>query len=112
MVLPISEFTCRRASSAGHIFQLPAARFVDHLHHEANRKVFWDDKDGFYYDRNEKSGKQIHVKSVGQKCGQQAEQNGDPHAPFNFRRLVQLFAHGGLEPSPLHYLARMALLYL
>ena len=27
-------------------------------------KVFWDDKDGFYYDRNEKTGKQIHVKSV------------------------------------------------
>jgi len=26
--------------------------------------VFWDDKDGFYYDRNEKTGKQIHVKSV------------------------------------------------
>jgi hypothetical protein len=27
-------------------------------------KVFWDDKDGFYYDRNEKTGKQIRVKSV------------------------------------------------
>jgi hypothetical protein len=26
--------------------------------------VFWDEKDGFYYDRNEKTGKQIHVKSV------------------------------------------------
>jgi len=27
-------------------------------------QVFWDEKDGFYYDRNEKTGKQIHVKSV------------------------------------------------
>ncbi len=26
--------------------------------------VFWDEKDGFYYDRNEKTGKQIHVKSA------------------------------------------------
>ncbi len=26
--------------------------------------VFWDEKDGFYYDRNEKTGKQIHIKSV------------------------------------------------
>lgn len=26
--------------------------------------VFWDEKDGFYYDRNEKTGKQIRVKSV------------------------------------------------
>ena len=26
--------------------------------------VFWDDKDGFYYDRNEKTGKPIRVKSV------------------------------------------------
>jgi putative isomerase len=27
-------------------------------------KVFWDDNDGFYYDRNEKTGKQIRVKSI------------------------------------------------
>ncbi len=26
--------------------------------------VFWDNKDGFYYDRNEKTGKLIYVKSV------------------------------------------------
>jgi len=26
--------------------------------------VFWDEKDGFYYDRNEKTGKKIRVKSV------------------------------------------------
>jgi putative isomerase len=26
--------------------------------------VFWDEKDGFYYDRNEKTGQQIHIKSV------------------------------------------------
>lgn len=26
--------------------------------------VFWDSKDGFYYDRNEKTGKEIRVKSV------------------------------------------------
>jgi putative isomerase len=26
--------------------------------------VFWDEKDGFYYDRNEKTGKPIHIKSV------------------------------------------------
>jgi hypothetical protein len=26
--------------------------------------VFWDEKDGFYYDRNEKTGKRIRVKSV------------------------------------------------
>ena len=26
--------------------------------------VFWDEKDGFYYDRNEKTGKAINVKSV------------------------------------------------
>ncbi|MGD0732421.1 MAG: trehalase family glycosidase, partial [Terracidiphilus sp.] len=26
--------------------------------------VFWDEKDGFYYDRNEKTGKQIHIKSI------------------------------------------------
>lgn len=26
--------------------------------------VFWDDKDGFYYDRNEKTGKSIRVKSA------------------------------------------------
>jgi glycogen debranching enzyme len=26
--------------------------------------VFWDEKDGFYYDRNEKTGKQIRVKSA------------------------------------------------
>lgn len=27
-------------------------------------KVFWDEKDGFYYDRNEKTGRLIKVKSV------------------------------------------------
>jgi putative isomerase len=27
-------------------------------------KVFWDEKDGFYYDRNEKTGKTVRVKSV------------------------------------------------
>jgi hypothetical protein len=27
-------------------------------------QVFWDDKDGFYYDRNEKTGKKIDVKSI------------------------------------------------
>jgi hypothetical protein len=27
-------------------------------------EVFWDEKDGFYYDRNEKTSKQIKVKSV------------------------------------------------
>ena len=26
--------------------------------------VFWDDKDGFYYDRNEKTGQRVRVKSV------------------------------------------------
>jgi putative isomerase len=26
--------------------------------------VFWDDKDGFYYDRNEKTGERIRIKSV------------------------------------------------
>lgn len=30
----------------------------------AINRVFWDEKDGFYYDRNEKTGKQIRVKSV------------------------------------------------
>jgi len=27
-------------------------------------KVFWDEKDGFYYDRNEKTGQTVRVKSV------------------------------------------------
>lgn len=31
---------------------------------KAINKIFWDEKDGFYYDRNEKTGKQIRVKSV------------------------------------------------
>jgi hypothetical protein len=31
---------------------------------KAINQVFWDEKDGFYYDRNEKTGKQIRVKSV------------------------------------------------
>jgi len=31
---------------------------------KAINKVFWDEEDGFYYDRNEKTGKQIRVKSV------------------------------------------------
>ena len=30
----------------------------------AIQRVFWDEKDGFYYDRNQKTGKQIRVKSV------------------------------------------------
>ena len=30
----------------------------------AINKVFWDEKDGFYYDRNQKTGRQIRVKSV------------------------------------------------
>jgi hypothetical protein len=31
---------------------------------ELINEVFWDEKDGFYYDRNEKRGQQIRVKSV------------------------------------------------
>ena len=31
---------------------------------KAINDVFWDEKDGFYYDRNEKTGKRIPVKSV------------------------------------------------
>lgn len=31
---------------------------------KAINKAFWDEKDGFYYDRNEKTGRQIRVKSV------------------------------------------------
>ena len=31
---------------------------------QAINDVFWDDKDGFYYDRNEKTGKAIRVKTV------------------------------------------------
>ena len=31
---------------------------------KAINKVFWDDKDGFYYDRNEKTGKRINIKSI------------------------------------------------
>jgi len=30
----------------------------------AINRVFWDEKDGFYYDRNEKTGKRIDIKSV------------------------------------------------
>lgn len=30
----------------------------------AINKVFWDEKDGFYYDRNERTGKRIDIKSV------------------------------------------------
>jgi hypothetical protein len=30
----------------------------------AINRVLWDEKDGFYYDRNEKTGKQIRIKSV------------------------------------------------
>ena len=36
---------------------------ADRLAKTINR-VFWDSKDGFYYDRNAKTGKQIRVKSV------------------------------------------------
>jgi Mannosylglycerate hydrolase MGH1-like glycoside hydrolase domain len=40
--------------------------YLDHASHLANviNKVFWDEKDGFYYDRNEKTGKRINIKSV------------------------------------------------
>lgn len=40
--------------------------FLERSQHVANgiNKVFWDEKDGFYYDRNAKTGKQISVKSV------------------------------------------------
>jgi putative isomerase len=31
---------------------------------KAINAVFWDEKDGFYYDRNEKTGQRIYVKSV------------------------------------------------
>ena len=31
---------------------------------EAINSVFWDEKEGFYYDRNEKTGERIRVKSV------------------------------------------------
>ena len=31
---------------------------------KAINKVFWDEKDGFYYDRNEKTGQPIRIKSV------------------------------------------------
>lgn len=45
---------------------------AEQAHYEAHARklkklintVFWDNKDGFYYDRNEKTGKLIHVKSV------------------------------------------------
>jgi putative isomerase len=30
----------------------------------AINKVFWDEKDGFYYDRNERTGRQIRIKSI------------------------------------------------
>ena len=42
------------------------ATYKAHAERLANaiNKVFWDDKDGFYYDRNQKSGKRIPVKSV------------------------------------------------
>jgi glycogen debranching enzyme len=40
--------------------------YLDHADRLAKtiNDVFWDEKDGFYYDRNEKTGKQIRVKSV------------------------------------------------
>ena len=31
---------------------------------DAINKVFWDEKEGFYYDRNERTGKRIDIKSV------------------------------------------------
>jgi hypothetical protein len=31
---------------------------------KAINKVFWNEQDGFYYDRDEKTGKTIHIKSV------------------------------------------------
>lgn len=41
-------------------------RFLKRSKHVANRinEVFWDEGDGFYYDRNVKIGKRIRVKSV------------------------------------------------
>lgn len=36
---------------------------ADHLAKRIN-EVFWDDKDGFYYDRNEKTGQLIRIKSA------------------------------------------------
>ncbi len=40
--------------------------YADHAERlaKAINKVFWDEQDGFYYDRNEKTGKAIKVKSV------------------------------------------------
>lgn len=40
--------------------------YTNRASHLANaiNKVFWDEKDGFYYDRNEKTGKKIGIKSV------------------------------------------------
>lgn len=40
--------------------------FMEHSKHITERinETFWDEKDGFYYDRNVKTGKRIRVKSV------------------------------------------------
>ncbi len=41
-------------------------KYLDHAQRlaAAINEVFWDAKDGFYYDRNEKTGKRIGIKSV------------------------------------------------
>ncbi|MGB2676932.1 MAG: trehalase family glycosidase [Candidatus Acidiferrum sp.] len=50
--------------------ELGKAKEQTEYEHHAKRlaklinEVFWDEKDGFYYDRNEKTGKRIRVKSV------------------------------------------------
>ena len=42
------------------------AEYTAHAKRLANQinDVFWDEKDGFYYDRNQKTGQQIHIKSI------------------------------------------------
>ena len=42
-----------------HQYEEHAARLVKKIN-----DVFWDEKDGFYYDRNEKTGQRIRIKSV------------------------------------------------
>lgn len=43
-----------------------ARRFDDHARRleTSINEVFWDENDGFYYDRNEKTGERVRVKSV------------------------------------------------
>jgi putative isomerase len=52
---------------AGRLGDAPGhKKFAEHADRLAKtiNKVFWDEKDSFYYDRNEKTGKRIRVKSV------------------------------------------------